>query len=67
MVNGMEPASLRLGMEPPVSAEQKAGWFQIVAIRKTITPTGIKLHFFGRLISSLLSIPTELPVSHRED
>jgi hypothetical protein len=67
MVNDMEPASLRLGREPIVSAEQKAGWFHIVAKRKTITPTGIKLHFLGRLVSSLLSIPTELPVLHLEE
>jgi hypothetical protein len=66
MVNGTDPASLHLGREPPPSAEQKAGWFQIVAIRKIILPTGIELHFFGSLFSSPLSRPTELPVSYPE-
>ena len=65
MANGTDPACLHLERKPPVAAEQEAGWVQIVAIRQIMPPTGMKLHFFGCLVSSLFSKPTELPVSHR--
>jgi hypothetical protein len=64
MANGTDPACLHLERKPPVAAEQEAGWVQIVAIRQIMSPTRMKLRFFG-LVSSLFSKPTELPVSHR--
>jgi hypothetical protein len=64
MANGTDQASFQ-ERKQPVAAEQEAGWVQMVAIRKIMPPTGIKLQFFGRLVSSLISRLTELPISHR--
>jgi hypothetical protein len=63
--NATDPVSLHLERKPPVATEQETGWVQLVAIRKIMPPTRIKLHFFGRVISSLVSRPTELPVPYR--
>jgi len=65
MAKGTDPTSLHVERKPLVASEQQAGWAQIVAIRKITPTTGIKLNFFGRLVNSLFSKPTELPVSHR--
>ena len=65
MANGTAPTSLHVERKPLVVAEQEAGWVQLAAIRMITAPTGLKLHFFGRQVSSLISKPTELPVPHR--
>jgi len=65
MANGTDPPSSHVERKPLVAAEQEAGWVHLAATRMITPPTGIKLYFFCRLVSSLISKPTELPVSHR--